>query len=392
MVEPSERLKGFMTYAFAEVDKAKDEARKNGFRILDFGVGDPTESLYEGAIKGMQAGAEKHKNSGYPSYIGMREFRSSASEWLERRFGVNANPDSQVTTTAGSKEAVFHLPFAFINPGDSVLMPSIGYPPYKAGTIFAGGTPEFYQLKEENGFVPDLKEMEGALERNSRIKMIWINYPNNPTTATASDDFFKGLIGLSRKHGVIIASDEAYTEMYIKEKPHSVLEYTDDWSNIIVLQSLSKRSNATGIRLGFAVGGDEVISYFRKLRTQIDSGVANAVQEAGIAALRDEEHVQKMRELYDRKRDIVTAALDDVGIKYWAKSTFYVWAKTGENSIEFAKRMLKIDEARKIGINVTPGSMLAIGSAPNAESYVRFALVPSLEDTELAAELIRNSV
>jgi LL-diaminopimelate aminotransferase len=392
MIKPSKRLERFMTYAFAEVDGAKINAAKRGFRIIDFGVGDPTESLYKGAITALRAGAELHKNSGYPSYIGMPEYRQAVSRWLSNRFGIDANPNTQITTTAGSKEAVFHLPFSLINPGDVVLMPSIGYPPYKAGTVFAGGIPRFYQLNEENGFLPDINEIKGILERDRKIKIIWINYPNNPTTATANADFFIDLIKLSNKHGVLIASDEAYTEMYIKDRPHSILEYTNDWNNIIVFQSLSKRSNATGIRLGFAVGGEEVISYFRKLRTQIDSGVPNAIQEAGIAALSDEEHVQRMRELYDKKRNILTAALDDAGIKYWANSTFYVWAKTGGNSMEFAKRMLQIDTVNKIGINVTPGAMLAIGDAPNADNYVRLALVPPIKDIELAAELLRSNL
>ncbi len=390
MVEPSERLKGFMTYAFAEVDRAKDEARRNGFKILDFGVGDPTEPLYQGAISGMQKGADKHSRSGYPSYVGMKEFRTAASEWLNRRFGIKADPETQITTTAGAKEAVFHLPFAIINPGDSVLMPSIGYPPYKAGTVFAGGIPEFYQLKEEDNFLPSIDEIESILKRNSRIKMMWVNYPNNPTTAVANADFFTSLIALSKKYNFVIASDEAYTEMYVNERPHTLLEYSGDWSNLIVMQSLSKRSNATGIRLGFAFGGAEIIGLYKKLRTQIDSGVANAVQEAGIAALQDEAHVDEMRKIYDKKREIMTSALDDAGIKYFANSTFYVWAKVGPDSINFAKNLLEIDKQNKIGINVTPGKMLAIGDAPQADSYVRFALVPSLGDTELAAELIRK--
>lgn len=240
--------------------------------------------------------------------------------------------------------------------------------------------------------MPDLGELEGILESNKRIKMIWVNYPNNPTTAMANETFFRGLVDLSRRHGVIIASDEAYTEMYVREKPHSVLEYANDWSNIIALHSLSKRSNATGIRLGFAAGGSEAVTYFRKLRTQIDSGVANAVQEAGIAALHDETHVQGMRELYERKRRILTGALESVGIRYWADSTFYIWANVGSKSTEFAKKLLNIDREGKVGINITPGSMLAIGNAPSAESYVRFALVPSIEDTELAATIIREHV
>lgn len=392
MIEPSSRLRDFMTYAFAEVDNAKERARTAGYKIIDFGVGDPTEPLYAGAVKGLQQGAEKHSRSGYPSYIGMKAFREASASWMQKRFGVNVNPDTQVTTTAGSKEAVFHLPFAFINPGDAVLMPSIGYPPYKAGTVFAGGTPEYYQLEERNGFVPSLEEISSVLQKNNRIRMIWINYPNNPTTATAGEDFYRGIIQLAKRHNVIVASDEAYTEMYVKERPHSLLEYSDDWSNLIVMQSLSKRSNATGIRLGFAVGGSELIGLYRKLRTQIDSGVANAVQEAGIAALSDESHVEEMRRLYDRKRKVITSALDDVGISYMAHSTFYVWANVGSDSIEFSKNMLMLDKKNKTGLNITPGSMLAIGNAPDAARYARFALVPSLEDTEAAAQMIRENL
>ena len=390
-VKPSERLNGFMTYAFAEVDKAKEEAKLNGFRVLDFGVGDPTEPLYENAIKGLQSGAERHKSSGYPSYIGMKEFRNAASEWMHRRFNVSPDPNSQITSTAGSKEAVFHLPFTFVNQGDNVLMPSIGYPPYKAGTVFAGGIPRFYQLKEENGFLPDLNEIESIL-REGRTKLIWINYPNNPTTAIAGDSFFSELISLSEKYDAIIASDEAYTEMYTNKIPRSILEYTDDWNNIIAFQSLSKRSNATGIRVGFVVGGKELINYYRKFRTQIDSGIPNAIQEAAISALNDEEHVRKMRDAYDKKRKLITSALDEVGIKYWADSTFYIWARSPSSSISFAKSMLMLDNSAKIGINITPGGMLALGNAPNADNYFRLALVPSLEDTELASRLIKENL
>lgn len=389
MIRPSKRMKEFMTYAFAEVDKAKSSAQAEGYRIIDFGVGDPTEPLYDGAVRALQRGASEHSRSGYPSYIGMPRFRQAAAGWLKKRFSVEADPDTQITSTAGSKEAIFHFPFAILDPGESVLMPSIGYPPYRGGTVFAGGIPEYYQLKEENGFLPDLAEIERKISANSGIRMIWINYPNNPTTAMATDAFYKGLIELTQKYGVVIASDEAYTEMYVDKKPRSVLEFSDDWSNIIVFQSLSKRSNATGLRVGFAAGGKDLISYYRKLRTQLDSGVANAVQEAAIAALGDEGHVQEMRALYDEKRKLLTAALDTAGIRYWADSTFYVWAKIHGSSIDFSKRMLTLDSEKKVGINVTPGGMLALGDAPNADGYVRFALVPHVDEVRLAAELMR---
>jgi len=392
MVEPSSKMKEFATYAFAEVDKAKDVAAKNGFKIIDFGVGDPTDPLYEGAIKGIQQGAKKNAESGYPSYIGLKEFREAAAAWLRKRFGVNASPENQITSTAGSKEGVFHFPFAFLNPNDCVLMPSIGYPPYKAGTVFAGGIPVYYEMKEENNFLPDINELENILKKNKKIKIIWINSPQNPTTVVTPPKFFESIIELAEKYDAIIASDEAYTEMFIKEKPHSILEFSDDWKNIIAFHSLSKRSNATGIRIGFAAGGQEIIKNYRNLRTQVDSGVANAIQEAAIEAWKDELHVQKMRKMYDERRDIITSALKKAGLKYWAEAAFYIWVKINGSSVEFAKKMLQLDAKKKIGINVTPGKFLALNNAAYADKYVRFALVPSLQDTKLAAELIKNNL
>ncbi|MBI2971876.1 MAG: aminotransferase class I/II-fold pyridoxal phosphate-dependent enzyme [Candidatus Aenigmarchaeota archaeon] len=389
MIESSERLKRFSTYAFAEVDKAKEAAAQKGFRIIDFGVGDPTDPLYEGAIKGLQQGAEKHARSGYPSYIGMKEFRTAASEWLERRFQVSVDPETQITATAGAKEAIFHFPFAFINPGDAVLMPSIGYPPYKAGTVFAGGIPVYYDLREENNFLPDVHEIEQLLEANKNIQLMWINSPHNPTTVVAKKKLFEELIELAQKHNVIMASDEAYTEMYLHEKPHSLLEFSDDWSNLVIFHSLSKRSNATGLRIGFAAGGADIIRHYRTLRTQIDSGVANAIQEAAIAAWKDEQHVESMRQMYNKRRDVMTAALKAAGMKYWAEAAFYLWVKVGD-SMGFAKKLLQLDAKNKVGINVTPGKMLALTDTAYADAYARFALVPSLDDTKQAAELIRE--
>ncbi len=389
-MEASIRMKEFMTYAFAEVDRARDEAQAKGFRIIDFGVGDPTDPLYKGAIKGLQIGAEKYARSGYPSYIGLRDFRVAASEWLERRFGVNADPETQITATAGSKEAIFHFPFSVLNQNDAVLMPSIGYPPYKAGTVFAGCKPVFYSLTEENNFLPQIDEIENVLEKNRKIRLVWINYPNNPTTVMASKDFYRSIIELAQKHNVIVASDEAYTEMYEKEKPHSILEFADDWSNIVVFQSLSKRSNATGLRVGFAVGGKKIINYYRKFRTQLDSGVANAIQEAAVYALRDEGHVAEMRQSYNAKRKVMKSALKSAGFKFWADATFYMWVKVRSGSVQFAKRMLTLDTARKRGINVTPGRMVSLANPADADPYVRLALVPSMEDTKLAAEMLKE--
>ncbi len=386
---PSERLSKFSTYAFAEVDKAIEEAKKAGYKIIDLGVGDPTDPLYEGAVEGLKAAAEKHSRSGYPSYTGMREFREAAAGWLQRRFSVNADTETQITATAGSKEAIFHLPFALINPGDHVLMPSIGYPPYKSGTVFAGGAPVFYSLSEENNFLPDLNEIENILESDKKIKLMWINYPNNPTTVIAGKKVLGQIVEISNKHDVVVASDEAYSEMYVRDKPRSILEFSDDWRNLIVFQSLSKRSNATSLRAGFAVGGENLILHFRNFRMQMDSGIPNLIQEASIAAWKDEEHVEQMRKTYNERRNVMVSALRDVGIKCWAEATFYIWAKVFD-SMDFSKKLLALDRENKTGISVMPGKYLSLDTKENANSYVRFALVSSLRETEMAADLLRK--
>lgn len=391
MVNPSENLKQFTTYAFYEIDRAKEEAVKKGYRIIDFGVGDPTEPLYEGAIRALQEGAIKHARSGYPSYIGMKELREKCSEWIKRRFNVYMDPEEQITITQGAKEAIFHFPMAFLNIGDAALIPSIGYPPYKAGTVFAGGKPIFYKLSEENNFLPDPEEIERKLKENPKIKIIYLNYPNNPTSKLASRKIYEELIKLANEYDVMLASDECYCEIYFDEKPISILNVTDDHRNIVVFNSLSKRSNATGLRVGFVYGDKNIIRYFRMLKMQIDSGIPNAIQEAAIAALNDEKHVEENRKLYRTKRDILIKALDKLNIKYYAESTFYVWAKLSKNTMETAKNLLELDREKKIGLNVTPSKLLSLDPNEELNSYVRFALVPSIEDIKLASEILLNN-
>jgi len=392
----SKRFEKLGSYAFAEIDRAKEMAKEKakeiGVKVIDFGVGDPTDpypKLIEDAIK---YGAEKHRSSGYPSYTGMKEYREACAKWLKRRFGVEADPETQITSTIGSKEAVWVFPFTYINPGDKVLIPEIGYPPYKSGTIMAGGVPVFYELREENRFLPDLDNLEKKGIFND-VKIMWINYPHNPTTVKAEEDFLKRIIELSNKYGFIIASDEAYTEMYPSgtKPPISILQVTNEWENIIVFQSLSKRSNATNLRIGFAVGGENIINDYRKLRTQIDSGTCNIIQEAAIAAYNDEKHVEEMRRKYDERRNILTDALEKIGLpKPYAEATFYIWQKVPEEmtSTEFSKKLLE-----ELFINTTPGAMLSLikyNDRIPGDNYVRFALVPSKEDTEEAAKRLMN--
>jgi len=391
MINPSNNLKQFTTYAFYEIDRAKEEAVKRGFKIIDFGVGDPTEPLYEGAIKALQEGAVKHARSGYPSYIGMKALREKYSEWLKRRFNIYVDYDEQITITAGAKEAIFHFPLAFLNTGDYALIPSIGYPPYKTGTVFAGGIPVFYKLSEKNDFLPNVDEIEEKIKEFKKVKLIYLNYPNNPTSKVAGKKVYEEIIEIARDKDIIVASDECYSEIYFDEKPYSILNFSDDWSNLIVFNSLSKRSNATGLRVGFVFGGKEIIKYFRMLKMQIDSGIPNAIQEAAIAALDDERHVEENRKLYRTKRDILIKTLRSLDIKYYAESTFYVWAKLSNNSMETAKKILELDKERKIGINVTPSKMLCLDPNEDINTYARFALVPSVDDIKLACEILINS-
>jgi len=391
-MEISEKLGKLGSYAFAEIDKAKELAKKKaqeiGVKVIDFGVGDPTDPYPDIIEDAIAYGAKKHRCSGYPSYIGMEEYREACAKWLEKRFGIKADPETQITSTIGSKEAIWVFPFTYINPGDKVLIPEIGYPPYKSGTIMADGVPVFYELDEKNRFLPDIDYMDKKGIFNN-VKIMWINYPHNPTTVKSKEDFLKKIVELSNKYGFVVASDEAYTEMYPSgtEPPISVLQVTDDWKNIIVFQSLSKRSNATNLRIGFAVGDEKIIEDYRKLRTQIDSGTCNIIQEAAIAAYEDEKHVENMRKKYDARRSILTSALEKIGLPDpYAEATFYVWQKVpkGMTSVEFSKKLLE-----ELFINTTPGAMLSLATYDDkvpGDDYVRFALVPSKEDTKEAAE------
>jgi len=390
MIEPSNTLRQFLSYSFAEVDKIKQDFLKKGYRIIDLGVGDPSDPMYEGIVEGLKKGAEKHVRSGYPPYDGREELKYAISEWLKRRFKIDVDYKKQIIVTSGSKEAIFHFPLAFLNQGDRVLIPSIGYPPYKSGTIFANGIPIYYRIKEQNHFLPDLNEVEDLMKKY-KPKIMWVNYPNNPTTVIARREFYSELIEISRKYNVIVASDEAYIDIYEKEAPPSILEASNDWSNLVAFHSLSKRNNATGLRVGFVVGGEEIIKYFIALKTQIDSGVANVLQESAIYAFKDDSHVEYMRKVYSRRRAMLKEALENKGIKCYSEATIYIWTMVND-SIDFAKRLLNLDERNKIGINVTPGKFLALNEDSEASKFVRFALVANDEYIKLASEIIKEKL
>lgn len=385
----SEKLNELGNYAFDEVNKIVAKLKDEGIEPIDFGVGDPSSPTPEIVRNAVKEALDLYTTTGYPSYIGQLKYRETVSEWMKKRFGATINPETEICSTIGSKEAVFNFPQAFINKDDIVILPNPGYPPMKNGTIFAGGIPYFVSLKEENNFLLDYKTIPEDIA--NKTKIIWINYPNSPTGVCATHEYYKGLIEWAHKYEIIIAADEGcYIDTYFEKKPISILELGKE--GIITFYSLSKRNNMTGYRIGWVAGDPLIINKFKKLKTNIDSGTPDFIQAGAIAALNDETHAEQMREEYKEKRNIMMEAFKEAG---WpepkSEATFYLWLKTplGMNSLEFAKELL----SKELAIVVTPGSWISDvdkdGFNPG-DKYVRFALVPSISNVKIAAERIKK--
>ncbi len=387
-IEPSDYLKSLDPYAFAEVDKARKEAEKKyPDEIIDFGVGDPTEPTPSVAVSEGIKEAVTNPDRGYPSYEGEKEFRVAVSQWFDKRFGVKMDPESEITATLGSKQAVFTLPMAFVDEDDAVLIPDPGYPPYTTGTKQRNAEPIFMPLKEKNDFFPSLENIEP--EDAEKAKVMWINYPNNPTSKIADRDLLKKAVDFCQENDILLISDEAYSEMYYDEadKPLSLFNIDGGLETGLVFHSLSKRSNMTNYRIGFVTGREKYLEPFKEVQTNLHSGQAQILQQAAVGALSDEEHVEKMRDLYSKKRDILIPALKETGFsKIYSEGTFYLWSKLGEtrSSLKIVKKLLK-----ETGINATPGGALA-KSPDSGENFLRFALVPSLEKTKDASERLKK--
>lgn len=382
----SKRLASLGGYAFAEVDRLVDDLRRRGAHVIDFGVGDPKAPTPPIARERAKRAIDEHATTGYPSYIGSSDFRGACASWIGRRFGVALDPAKHLSATIGSKEAVFHLPLAFIDPGDVVVSPNPGYPPYTRGTMFAGGTNFLYPLLPERGFLPDLGAIPDAVL--ARTKVLWTCYPNSPTGALAPAEFYRDAAAFCRKRDILLVSDEAYSELYFSdEPPPSALQAGLD--HVLAVYSMSKRSNMTGWRVGFVAGDEDAVRLFRKLKTNIDSGTPNALQDGAVAALGDEAHVAEMRREYRTKRDLVCGAFRSIGLADSTPAgTIYVWQRVpdGMTSVEFAKRLLD----PSIAMVVTPGTWLSSseGGVDPGEGYVRLALVPTVDECEDAARRI----
>ncbi|HVG94883.1 MAG TPA: aminotransferase class I/II-fold pyridoxal phosphate-dependent enzyme [Planctomycetota bacterium] len=388
-LRPSRRLAAIGGYAFDEVNRRVEALKARGISPVDFGVGDPTVPTPALAREALQRAVDARATAGYPAYEGDPAFREAVAAWTKRRFGVTLDPRTEICATIGSKEAVFNVHEGLVDPGDLVLCPSPGYPPYKRGTAFAEGTPWFYPLVRSNGFLPDLDAIPAAVAAKARA--IWVCYPNSPTGAVADASFYRRLLAWADRHGVAVLSDEAYSEIWFTDRaPVSIL--CERKEGVLAFFSMSKRSAMTGWRVGWVAGDARLVSLFRKVKTNVDSGTATFVQDGAAAALADEAHVKAFRQEYRVKRDVLVKGLVAAGLPDCTPdSTLYVWQRVpaGMSGVEFAQRLL--DPA--VAVVCTPGEWLsdpvADGSNPGA-GHVRFALVPSLADTKAAASRIAN--
>jgi LL-diaminopimelate aminotransferase len=384
MSELSKKIKSLPPYLFLEIDKAKRIARAEGRDIIDLGVGDPDQSTPKHIIEALCQASRDPSTHHYALDQGMPALRRSIEGWYKRRFNVNLDPESEILPLIGSKEGIAHFPLAFLNTGDYSLVPDPCYPPYKGGTILAGGKPYLMGLLESNSFLPDLKKI--PLSIRNKAKLIYINYPNNPTGATAEKDFYREVVKFARKNKIIVVSDLAYSEMaYDGYRPSSFLEVEGARDIAIEFHSLSKTYNMTGWRIGWACGNADLVAALAKVKSNIDSGRFSAIQLAGIAALEGpQEYLSQMCNLYRERRDVLINGLKSLGWQAQApKATFYVWVKipgkTG--SIKFSGLLLD-----KTDIIVTPG----IGFGKYGEGYIRMALTIPKERIKEAIERLKR--
>ncbi len=379
-IKKAMRIEQLPPYLFAEIDRKKKEMRQKGMDLIDLGVGDPDLPTPKPIVEKLKQAAEDSKNHRYPSYEGMIEFRRAVAQWYERRFGVHLDPETEVLSLIGSKEGIAHIPLAFVDPGDYVLVPSPGYPVYNVSTLFAGGIPYALPLRKERGFLPDLSQVPPTVAE--KAKLLFINYPNNPTAAVAERPFYEEVIAFANRYGVIVCHDAAYSEMAFDGfRPLSFLEVKGAKEVGVEFHSLSKTFNMTGWRIGHP----EVIAGLGKVKTNIDSGLFQAVQEAGIEALHHfDTPLPQMIEIYERRRDVMVDGLREIGLALERpKATFYLWVEVprGYDSARFATLLLE-----QAGIVVTPGN----GFGEAGEGYVRMALTVNESRLREAIERLKK--
>ena len=380
----AERIKTLPPYLFAAIDDMKQRAMARGVDIINLGVGDPDLPTPAPIIERLREAAADPAHHQYPSYDGMLSFRTAVANWYKKRFHVTADPTSEVLTLIGSKEGIAHVPMAFIDPGDVVLVPSPGYPVYPVAAGFAGGTAYEMPLVKQHGFLPDLDAVPQDVLK--RAKLMYLNSPNNPTSVIADVTFFQRVVDFAKEHHVIVCHDAAYSEIfYDGQRPPSFLEADGAMDVGIEFHSLSKTFNMTGWRLGFAVGRQEVIAGLGKVKSNVDSGVFQAIQEAGITALEsDDQLTNGLRTIYQERRDVLVTGLRSLGLTFAPPSAaFYVWVEVpdGFTSTSFTAHLLE-----HAGIVTTPGN----GFGAPGEGYVRMTITTPQERLAEAVDRMKH--
>ncbi|MGB6562132.1 MAG: LL-diaminopimelate aminotransferase [Candidatus Binataceae bacterium] len=383
-IKPAARLGLLPPYLFAELDRLKKEVQQRGVDVISLGIGDPDLPTPAHIIARLQAAASDPVNHRYPDYEGLERFRAAAAGWYRRRFEVRLDPAREVCALLGSKEGIANFPTAVVDPGDIVLIPDPGYPVYYSGCVFNGGEPYFMRLSKQNAFLPDLAAIPAEIAR--RAKLMWLNYPNNPTAATAERSFLKDAVDFCFKHDIILAHDFAYSEIaFDGYRAPSVLEIDGARECAVEFHSLSKTYSMTGWRVGFVVGNAAAVGAMGKVKTNIDSGVFQAVQEAAIAALEGgEEKLHEYCAVYQQRRDLMVDAVRSLGLECAKpRATFYIWAEVpkGYTSVSFTERVIK-----ETGVVVTPGS----GFGKGGEGFVRFSLTVANDRLKEAVERIKG--
>ena len=382
----AKRIEKLPPYLFAEIDRKVDEARARGADIISFGVGDPDLPTPPHIIDALIEAARDPATHRYPSYTGMPAFRESIAAWYEKRFGVVLDPDTQVQPLVGSKEGIFHLPVAFVDPGDVALVPDPGYPVYETGTILAHGEPKLLPLLADNDFKPRFDALDD--ETLERARVLWLNYPSNPTAACVDLDFMSEAVSFSAKHDLVLCHDAAYTEItYDGYVAPSALQAEGALDHAIEFHSLSKTYNMTGWRIGWVAGSAEAIEAVKRLKTNIDSGIFDAVQRAGIAALEGpQEFLEEQVDTYRRRRDLLCDGLKSMGVIVEPpKGSIYLWVPVPEGHTSESFTTYLLDEADMV---VAPGT----GYGPSGQGYVRFSLTIGDDKVEEGVERLRKIV
>jgi len=368
----SKRVIDTPPYLFHLIDEKRKAVEERGVDVISLAIGDPDRPTPDFVLDIMNEEIHKPYNHVYPSYKGEPDFRAGVAAWFGSRFGVELDPASEIMAVIGSKDAVSHLPFVFLDPGDCALVTDPGYPVYQVAVGFAGGQVSYVPLRAETGFLPDLDAIDPAVADKARI--MFINYPNNPTAAVANRGFFERLVAFARKHSIVILADNAYSEVYFEEedRPISIMSVEGAKETAIEIHSFSKTFNMTGWRIGFVAGGKTLIDAFLTLKSNFDSGVFMAIQRTAARALAHPDalafHAERTM-LFKNRRDRIAAVLSDLGFTFQLpRASYYFWVEIPEpyqSSVQFCADLLE-----KIGLSVTPG----VGYGPSGESYFRISM------------------